>query len=474
MRHLAAVAALALASAGIAAAAEAIRPDDPLVPQQWYLGADRAFDAPVPATARPVRVAVLDSGIDGRHPEFAGKIVAAKSFVGGSALVDSEGHGTFVAGEIAAAWDGRGIAGIAPSMRLVVAKVVRADGTILPRAEARAIRWAVSQGARVINLSFTIPRGTRGTASHQTFSRLEARAIAHAVRHNVVVVAAVGNSTDVPGSPPVWNHAGYPAALPHVLGVSAFSRDGSVPPFSNRDARFNDIAAPGDEIVSTLPATVTSRFPSCPDQGYSLCGPLDYRKGAGTSFATPQVSAAASLVLAVRPTLRADQVTALLEQSAADARADTGCNACAAGRDALSGWGRLDIAVAVGRAMEGRLPPADRHEPNDTLGLAAQPPSSRVAATLDYWDDPVDVYRVRRRRGARLSASFAGLSGATELRVRGPGTSRVVAARRSLSASGATGWRARLVQRAPRTGTYFVEIRQRRAGAGRYTLDVRR
>ena len=128
-------------------------PNDPL--KQWHLTVNRAFDfweaAPL---LPPVRVAVIDSGIDATHPEFEGKIADAKSFVGGSARVDDEGHGTFVAGLIAAGVDNAaGIAGMAPSAELLVAKVVNGDDLIDVEAEVKAIHWAVEKGARVINMS---------------------------------------------------------------------------------------------------------------------------------------------------------------------------------------------------------------------------------------------------------------------------------------------------------------------------------
>src|SRR5207245_1264508 len=116
---VAAAAAFALTAPG---AAYAYAPNDPFVSRQWYLSADHAFDFwPTLPGLPSVRVAVIDSGIDGTHPEFAGKIAAARSFVGGSALTDEQGHGTFVAGEIAAATgNGEGIAAVAPSTRLLV------------------------------------------------------------------------------------------------------------------------------------------------------------------------------------------------------------------------------------------------------------------------------------------------------------------------------------------------------------------
>ena len=109
-------------------------PNDPLAVRQWYLSRINAFGAwpQVPALPR-VRVAVLDSGIDSGHPELQSRIEDGETFVGGSWENDTNGHGTFVAGEIAAALNnGQGIAGVGFSASLLVAKIVRSDGTIRP------------------------------------------------------------------------------------------------------------------------------------------------------------------------------------------------------------------------------------------------------------------------------------------------------------------------------------------------------
>ena len=99
MRRFALAAALVVAVAGVGVA-RAFQPDDPLSPRQWYLAADRAFRTwPQRPALHPVLVAVVDSGIDLGHPEFRGRIAAARSFVGGTAQ-DTDGHGTVVAGEI--------------------------------------------------------------------------------------------------------------------------------------------------------------------------------------------------------------------------------------------------------------------------------------------------------------------------------------------------------------------------------------
>ena len=259
----------------------------------------RAFAswAEQPPLAGPL-VAVIDSGIDAEHPEFRDRIAAARSFVRGRATTDQHGHGTFVAGVIAALHDAKGTAGIAFGSRLLVGKVVRSDGTVSLEAEVAAVRWAVDSGARVINLSLG---GVRDPLNPErdTFSPLEAAAIEYAVARGVVVVAAVGNADQAPSRP--WPFARDPAALPHVIGVSALARDGAVPDFSDRDRIFNDLAAPGQEIVSTYPRALSK--PGCVPAGYSDCGPEDYRHAEGTSFAAPQVAGAAALLLAVNPAL---------------------------------------------------------------------------------------------------------------------------------------------------------------------------
>ena len=258
--------ALAVAALAAPAVAAAFTATDPLAPQQWYLVQDRAFDSWLqPPVLAPVRVAVVDSGIDGSHPEFDGRIALSKSFVGGSALTDEQGHGTFVAGEIAASLNnGVGIAGIAFSAQLLVAKVVSADGTISLDAESAAIHWAVDHGARVINLSLG---GLRDPVDpgNDSYSALEAAAVAYAVSKGVVVVAAVGNSDQAPATP--WNFASYPAALPHVIGVAALGQDGSVPLFSDRDPVFVDLAAPGQGVLSTFPLSLTAARPACAGPG---------------------------------------------------------------------------------------------------------------------------------------------------------------------------------------------------------------
>jgi subtilisin family serine protease len=455
-------------------------PTDPLVSRQYYLAQDHAFDgfgAELP-TVNPVRVAIIDSGLDGTHPEFPkAKIWAARSFVGGSPLVDEQGHGTFVAGEIAAALNGEGIAGIAFPAQLIVAKIARGDESISVGDEAAAVRWAADHGAQVINLSIG---GLRDpfNPKRDTFSQAEANALEYAYRRGAVLVAAIGNGDEAPSMP--WPYGSYPAALPHVLGVSALTAGGNVPAFSNRDLIYNDIAAPGQDIYSTLPRSLTAQRPTCVNQGYSDCGPDEFRHASGTSFAAPQVAAAAAVLLALRPTLTPDQVTSVLERTATDINAATGCRQCALQRDALSGWGRLDISRAVA-ALDGVLPPPDRLEPNDDAGRHAPflPRTMRTLhATLDFWDDQVDVYRMRLKAGERVVLDLAGPKGTTiNLLLWRPGTKRVEGLRGQemrVAQSIRPGPSQHLGYRVKRGGAYYVEAKLVTRSFGAYTLRITR
>jgi subtilisin family serine protease len=307
-----------------------------------------------------------------------------------------------------------------------------------------------------------------------TFSRLEADAVAYAYQKGAVLVAAVGNGDEAPATP--WPFASYPAALPHVIGVSAFGRNGSVPPFSNRDRIYNDISAPGQDMFSTFPRDLTALRPTCPDQGYSDCGSDDYRHPEGTSFAAPQVSAAAALLLSLAPALRPDQVGALLEHTADDANASNGCVACPLLRDSYTGWGRLDVVKAIG-SLGGVLPPADQYEANDDAGLHAHTVfgrTGRLDATLDYFDDQIDVYRIHLEKNQRITANLAGPSGSNvDLVLWKPGTQQVNDLRTQrlrAAQSVRPGAREQVAYRAAVAGWYFLETKITSPGYGPYTL----
>jgi subtilisin family serine protease len=347
-----------------------------------------------------------------------------------------------------------------------VAKVVSPAGTIAVEAEAKAIRWAVDNGARVINISLGGLRDPR-RPSRDTYSRLEEEAIRYAVKRGVVVVAAVGNADQAPRSP--WHFASYPAALPHVLGVSALTRSGGSPGFSNRDAVFNDVAAPGEDILSTFPRSITATRPGCQEQGYTPCASDEFRPPDGTSFAAPQAAAVAANLLGVRPLLRPEQVTAIVERTAVDATPSSGCRQCALGRDPLTGWGALDATAAVG-ALDGAVPPRDAHEPNDNAGEDAYPlyfasgeKARFVRATVDFWDDQDDVYAIYLRRGERLFTSLVpAVPSHVVLALWRPGTSAVTGLappNRRVRVSTRAGRRQRLAWTGAQEGWHYLQAR---------------
>jgi subtilisin family serine protease len=449
----------------------AFAPNDPLAgPEyQWYLDAIRAFDFwagfTSPPPLPPVLVAVIDSGIDATNPEFAGRIEAMRSFVRTPADVDSFGHGTLVAGEIAAALDNnRGIAGVAFPGKLLIAKVVRKSGSIPLDAEARAIRWAVDRGASVINLSLGGPRNPTNPRL-DTYSELERSAIDYATRHGVAIVAAAGNC----GAICPESYANYPAALPHVIGVGATNRATTTPRFSNRDPVHLDLAAPGTAIVSTLPLAFTDA--SCSEPGTTVCALYaEDRNPQGTSFSAPLVSAAAALALSeARPfSLRPGQLRTILARAARDIGEP--------GHDSRSGHGLLDVDETIRRL--GTPPPRDRLEPNDdTRSRAATVRGAHrvLRPTLERYEDSRDVYRIELQAGQRAIFTLRSpRSSNADLALWRPHTEKLDGASRTARLASSTRVRARdaIVFRAPRTGWYFLEVKLTRGAGGSYGLTV--
>jgi len=241
---------------------------------------------------------------------------------------------------------------------------------------------------------------------------------------------------------------------------------GSVPAYSNRDAVYNDLTAPGDAMFSTIPRDLVEKGDGCVDHPYSDCGPFEFRNAIGTSFAAPQVSAAAALLLGQQPSLRPEQVAWLLERSATDAAALTGCSVCPTGRDLYTGWGMLDVLAASTLLADGtKLPAPDRLEPNDDAGpwAHALPPLPRtVDATLDFWDDNIDVYRVHLNGRSKLFARLTG-RGTLKLALWAPGTRHVegldLDAKARVTQGRKAGAQVRLAYRAPKSGVYYLEVK---------------
>lgn len=439
------------------AAAAAYRPNDPLVDYQSYLATVRAFPWSVLPPLAPVKVAVIDGAIDGTNPELAGKIVASRSWSGRPPLVARSAHATATAGLIAANIDNAvGIAGISPSAQLIVADVSAPDDVDAFPIESisGAVRWAADERARVISISLT----------HAAYDGAEQAAVDYAYRRGAVIVAASGNCWSGPDVGCRRAERLYPSSLRHVIGVGALG-DGARPrvaDFSVRDRRYVDVVAPGELVTTLWPVSLPDyRYSAdCLFVGTTACwqtgtDPSRPWGPSGTSYAAPIVAAAVSLLFATRPSLSNDQAMALLERTAVDVGPP--------GRDGASGEGALDIAGALA-ALAGPLPMRDLGEPNDKAvqahGLGAR---RAVAATMSWYDDPVDWYEVRVRRGGELRITFQGSCGGASIRRSGAPDARGVT-------SPAGGRALRIL--ASRAGRYLVRLSASPGAAGICRLSL--
>lgn len=438
-------------------------PTDPLYPSQWNAKLVRAFEfwPQIPAfPGDPVTIAVVDGGIDEHSPDLVrpdGTLIVSQR-IDITHASQSLVHGTAVAGIIAArANNGIGIAGLDQSVRIIDVRVVSPDGTIDPRAEARGIQKAVDAGARVINLSLG---GKRAPGlEDDEYSRAEQGSIDYAYSKGAVIVAATGNS------PRPYRFASYPAALPHVLGVSAVGPDTRTPRFSNRDPVFNDLAAPGVGIVTTVPRDVAASGSSRDAPAGEVVGPDGTVEG--TSFAVPHVSAAAALLMAQRPELTNDEVMQILEHTARDlSRTTGGSPATTVGHDALTGFGLVDIDAAL-NAVDSPPAPDSRGEPNDRPFEATPLRGSEgsIEATASRGDDPDDIYDLRARKGDHVRitvepfASTYGMGTLDTLAWR-PGTTNVsrLTSSRIIASTLGTGKTSRMEFTATRSGTWPIEV----------------
>jgi subtilisin family serine protease len=289
---------------------------DPMQNLQWGLRAIRWFDADRP-DATDVSVGIMDTGIDRDHPDL--KNVKITYLHPGTQATDIVGHGTHVAGIVAAATNNSvGIAGVA-SCALQVWKIFpdepyEGDYYVDPDLFADALREAAEAGLSALNLSIG------GTVSSNTEQVL----IRRLIRRGVVVVAAMGNEFQ-DGNP-----TEYPAAYDGVLAVGAIAETRERSDFSNTGAHIG-LCAPGSNILSTLPRRASS-----------FRSERLYASWSGTSMATPHVAAAAALVSAKRPALSAAEIAARLR--------DTAATLGAMGRKARTheyGTGLLDLTRAL-------------------------------------------------------------------------------------------------------------------------------
>ncbi|MNK60372.1 Thermophilic serine proteinase precursor [compost metagenome] len=311
-------------------------PNDPQHRSQYGNNALRLPQAWDVARGKGVIVAVVDTGVDLSHPDLRENLVSGISFVNqvevedwdnpGQTLVepfankgpiDDHGHGTHVAGTIAAAMNGIGVVGAAPNAKIMPVKVLSHTRSGFGSDVASGIVWAVEHGAKVINLSLGVYGGSKPVE----------RAVRYALAKGVVVVAAMGNDRE-DSYLEYGIHPSYPAALPGVIAVGATDDRDQVASFSNA-GKWISVSAPGVDILSTTPT-------------YEVSDPLPYEYGSmsGTSMASPYVSGVAALLLSLYPNMTPAQVKARLESTADDVGIP--------GFDTFTGHGRINAARALG------------------------------------------------------------------------------------------------------------------------------
>ncbi|PZD93922.1 peptidase S8 [Paenibacillus sambharensis] len=257
-----------------------------------------------------VSVAVLDTGIQLDHPDLTGKLGEGLNIVSEAPPEDDVGHGTHVAGVIAASVNNNeGVAGMTWNNKVLPVKVLDSSGSGTTYSVAEGIIWATDHGAKVINMSL-------GNYASAEFLH---DAVRYAYDHDVVLVAASGNdNTERPG---------YPAAYPEVFAVAATDSSGRKASFSNYGG-YIDVAAPGATIPSTYPGN-------------------QYAALSGTSMACPHVAALAALIRSVNPSLRNEEVMQVIRDTATDLGEE--------GRDIYYGYGQIDVVRALQAAEENDL-----------------------------------------------------------------------------------------------------------------------
>jgi serine protease len=295
-----------------------------------------------------VVVALLDTGVAYRDwdsyvksPDFQGtRFVHPYDFVANNAFpLDREGHGTFVAGEVAEATNnGFALTGLAYGVTIMPLRVLRTDGTGDAATIARGVRYAVAHGAQIINLSLEFGIGV-GPADIPDL----VDAIRFAQRHRVLVVGAAGNDQA--------NQIAYPARVSGVVAVGATTADRCLAWYSNTGPDLTLVAPGGDDDATGGPSCHPDRnLPAISQLTFATRSKprrFGYQRGVyGTSMAAAEVAAAAALVIASgvegrHPTPQ--RVIARLEQTAHPL--DN-----AAGPNLDSGYGLIDAGAATARS----------------------------------------------------------------------------------------------------------------------------
>ncbi len=239
---------------------------DPRQHIPWGVAATRAPSVWKYSKGQHIRIGVVDTGVDFEHPNIRHALRKGVNLLQRMApATDDNGHGTHIAGTIAAASSTR-VNGVAPGALLYPVKAFDSEGSAYISDILLAIHWCIANRMHIINMSF-------GMSEHNTALL---QAVKTAGRRGVIIVASSGNGGQT-------NQIDYPARFPQTIAVGAYNRRGAIAGFSNR-GKDVDIYAPGESIYSTWPGN-------------------RYNELSGTSMATAHVSGALALLIAARPLL---------------------------------------------------------------------------------------------------------------------------------------------------------------------------
>lgn len=302
----AAVVAVAVAGASPVASADQVRDD------QWHLDFLDAAEAHQISRGAGVTVAVVDTGVDAEHPDLSGNVVPGADFIEDSdGRLDADSHGTGMAALIAGHGHGSGdgVLGIAPAAEILPVRVSGSTGFSYATRTAKGIRWAVDNGAKVINVS-------QGNPAPEPELQ---QAVRYAQERDAIVVASAGNPHQGDSS------VGYPARYEGVLAASGVNRSGRFASRYSVQGPRVTLSAPGVEIVSA-----------------GTDG--QYRIGTGTSGAAGIVSGVVALVWAEHPDLGPANVINRLLKTADDQGPQ--------GRDEMYGFGVVDPVEALTAEVE--------------------------------------------------------------------------------------------------------------------------
>lgn len=260
----------------------------------------------LPNTGANIGVAVLDSGLDYTHPEFAHNYRGGYDYINNdSDPFDDHYHGTHVAGTIAAGWNDVGVVGVAPNVDLYALKVLGANGSGAWSGMISALEWCVKHNADVeagLKPGHSLIRVTNHSYGGTSNSSLLEAAFRNSYARGIVHVAAAGNAGNADG---IGDNIRYPARFPSVVAVAATSSTDLRAVFSSTGPDL-ELSAPGVLIRSTWPLWRTDS-----EVGF-LPG---YRMISGTSMASPHAAGVAALMLSAQPDLTSSGTRALLRHT---------------------------------------------------------------------------------------------------------------------------------------------------------------